>query len=213
MAIAGHTTRIKVSGVAVAVTAEATTSLGGGVYQVTSTSRRIWDPSAAITVKDGGVAVSAANYTFDYLFGKVTFSVLPAGAVTVDGSYLPVATLAEVKSFNFSGAADLLDTTTFDSAGSKTKTKGLKDASGSLTMLSTPLDDIDPVTGGVQTLNDVFTGGTVKVLEALLGTVYLRAFVVFESLEESAAVDGLVETTANFQTSPQALGAAFSIDT
>lgn len=214
MAIAGHTTRLKVSGAAVPVTAEACTSLGGGVYQVTNTARRIWDPSAAITVKDGGTPVSSALWSFDYLFGKVTFSgYTPSGAVTVDGSYLPVATVAEVKSFSASFAGDLLDRTTFDSAGSKQKQAGLRDGSGSFVMLSSPLDDIDPVTGGTQNLATVMNNGTPKLFEALFGTQYLRQWVILEGIETTAAVDGLVESTVSYQTAPQRLGASIAFGT
>lgn len=214
MALVGWSTTIKVSGAAVPLTNEATTALGGGVYQVTNTARRIWDPSAAITVKDGGSPVSSTLWSFDFLFGKVTFSgYSPSGAVTVAGSYLPVAAIAEVKQISAQFGGDLLDRTTFDSGGYKQKINGLRDVSGSLVMLSTPLDDIDPVTGGNQTLHAVFLAGTPKLIEMKFGTMYIRAWLIFSGLEESAAYDGLVESTANFESAPQRLGAAVALGT
>lgn len=214
MALAGHATRLKVSGAAVPVTGEACTSLGGGVYQVTNTARRIIDRSAAVVVKDTGTPVSATLWSFDYLFGKVTFSgYSPTGAVTVDASYLPVATIAEVKSFSLQAGGDLADRTTFDSAGVKQRQATLRDASGSFVMLSSPLDDIDPVTGGTQSLHAVLTGGTPKLLETLFGTQYLRQWVLLEGIEIGASVDGLVESSVSYQTAPAGSGAALAFGT
>jgi hypothetical protein len=207
---------LKVSGAAVPVTAEACSSISGAnpnkLYQVTNTARRIWDPSVAPIVKDGGVTVSALLYTFDFLFGFIQFAgYTQTGAITVDGSYLPVASIAEVTEFSFNGKADLLDRTSYDSAGARQKVLGLVDSSGSLKMLSQLWDDLDPVTGGSQTMFAVFTSKTPKLLEFKVGTYYLRWWVLLEGLSVSAAVAGLVETSATLAGSPQfAPGAVFS---
>jgi hypothetical protein len=211
MALAGHTTRLKVSGAAVVVAGEATTNLGSNRYQITNTARRIIDPSVAPVVKDGGVAIPAANYTFDYLFGIATLTAPPGGAVTMDVSYLPVATIAEVKAFSFSAENGLVERTSFDSNGARQRMATLLDTSGSLQMLSSPLADIDPVTGGVQSLFTVFTSGTPKLLEAQLGATYLRWWVILKGLEVGSEVAGLVESTANLEGAPQQLGAVYGI--
>lgn len=217
MPVAAFSTTLKVSGAAVPVTAEACTSISGAnpnkLYQVTSTTRRIWDPTAAIVVKDGGVAVSAALYSFDFLFGNVQFNgYTQTGAITVDGSYLPVASIAEVTEFSFTAKADILDRTSYDSAGARQKVTGLLDSSGSLKILSSFLDDVDPVTGGTQSLFTVFMNKTVKVLEMKTGSYYLRAFVLLESLNVSAQVAGLVESTASLAGAPYPFpGAILSI--
>lgn len=213
---AAFSTTLKVSGAAVPVAAEACTSISGAnpnkLYQVTSAARRIWDPSAAIVVKDGGVAVSALLYSFDYLFGFIQFNgYVQVGAITVDGSYLPVASIAEVTDFSFSAKADMLDRTSYDSAGARNKLTGLIDSSGSMKALSTALDDIDPVTAGNQTLFAVLTSGTPKLLEMKVGIYYLRWWVLLESLEVSAAVAGLVESTWALQGASRGQpGAVFS---
>lgn len=220
MALAGHQTTLKVSGAAVAVTGEACTEISGAnpnkLFQVTNTARRIWDPSAAITVKDGGVAVSSALYSFDYLFGFIQFAgYTQTGAITVDGSYLPVASIAEVSSFKFSGDANLADVTSFDSAGYRSKLATLKDGSGDLMAYSSPLNDIDPVTGGVQTLYSVLTGGTPKLFEASFGggAQILRAWVLLKEISVDAAIDGVVESTWSFETAPQRAGASVAFGT
>lgn len=209
MALAGYATTLKVAGTAVPVVNEASTGLGGGVWQVTNTARRIWEPSAAVTVKDAAVTVAANLWSFDYLFGKVTFTgYTPSGAVTVDGSYLPTGPVAEVRSFNLSIKPNILDRTTFDSGGVKQKLSGLGDASGSFEFLSMPTADLDAGTGGDQSLVSFNAGAVFKVFELKVGTWFFRAFIAIESIEESAQVDGLVQGTANFQTAPQRAGAA-----
>ncbi len=208
MALAGHASRLKISGAAVAVVAEAMTSLGAGVYQITNTAKRILNPAAATLPQffDGGVPISSGNITaLDLLFGKVTFSPAPAGVVTVTCEYLPVATLAAVKNFEFNADAGLVDATTYDSAGARAKVATLLDTSGMIEILSAPIDDIDPITGGTQTLRALLNAGTPKLVEIQLGSYYLRWWVVLENLKTAAEVAGLVETTADVQGQPQIL--------
>lgn len=212
MPIAGLNTRLKISGTAVPVVNEATSSLGGGVYQVTTTSRRIWDPSAAITIKDGGVSVGSTFWTFDYLFGKVTFSgYSPSGAITVDGSYLPVAAIAEGRSVQVTCSRELADVSTWDGAGWVQRKPLLKDAEGSCEFLTLPLEDVDPVAGGSQTLAAIMEAGTPKLLEITLGAEYLRAWVLFSGIETSAEVAGIVTTSASFSSASQAAGASVGL--
>lgn len=212
MALAAHSTTLKISGTAVPVTGEATTSLGGGAYQITSSSRRIMAPSATPVVKDGGTPVSSALYAVNYQFGIITFDgYSPGGAITVDYSYLPTQAIAEVFTFNFSVKADLLDTTSYDSGGARAKKAGLVDASGSVGFRSLLTDEVDSVSHA--TLADVFEGGTPKLLEANFGGTILRAWVMLEGVEQTAAVAGLVEATANFQLATQTAGASYSFGT
>jgi hypothetical protein len=79
-----------------AMTGEATTSLGGGVYQITTTTRRAISPNAAITVYDGVSVISPANYQIAYGSGKIVLrNYTPSGAVTIDGGYLTLAKAAQ----------------------------------------------------------------------------------------------------------------------
>jgi hypothetical protein len=215
-ATAAYSTVVKVSGVPAAVTNEATTSLGGGVYQVTNTARRIWDPTATITIKDGGVTVSSALWSFDYLFGKVTFSgYSPSGAITVDGSYLPTLPVAECTNLSVKVMRTVLDSTSYDSGGVKGKVLGLKDASGSVDLLAFLLTDLDGVTAGSQAFFDFLLNATPKLLEFSFGasTTRFRAWVLLESLEQSAGVDDLVKGSFAFVSAPRLAGAAFGFGT
>lgn len=216
MPSAGHTTRLKVSGTAAAVTAEACALVSGKIYRVTNTARRIIDPATAWVVKDNGVTVAEADILRrDYLFGIVEF--VPAytvtGPVTGDFSYLPVATIGEVRSFSFTFGPELQDVTTYDSNGVKQKLAALVDGSGSFEFLSNPLADLDATAGGTQSLDSFLQNGTPKLLEATIGGQFLRAWVLFESIEDQAEVAGLVVGTANFSLASQRAGAAFGFGT
>jgi len=89
------------SGTGTAMTGEATSSLGSGVYQITTAARRAINPNAAITVLDGASAVNPAYYRFAFGSGKVIFTngYTPSGSVTIDGEYLTLSQAAQGQSW------------------------------------------------------------------------------------------------------------------
>lgn len=220
---ATYTSVVKLSGTTTAFTNEATTAVSAGtVYQITNTSKRIVDPDVAITVKDGGVTVAATLYTFDYLFGIVTFSgYSAAGAVTVDGSYLPTHTVTDARMSSVSMQVGLVDSTSYDSAsassGSKRFTPTLKTASGEVEILDILQTDLDAGAGSVviETLAD---GRTPVLLEQALGSSgkYFRAWVLFEGLDRALSVEDLANKKVKWRAtakvgSGQTEGASFGI--
>lgn len=215
MPVAGYTATVKASGAAVVMTGEATTSLGSQRYQVTNTARRIVDPATALVVRDGGTPIAATGYTFDYLFGIATLVSPPGGAVTIDCAYLPVYDVGEVRGFSFTGGSDVADTS-IHGTQARRKMKLLKDCSGSFDTLRMFSEDIDTSTGGTQSIQQWLAAGTAKLLEVDFGSGterYLRAWILFEGLELSAAHDGLVEGTANFTGAHQAGSTQFGLGT
>lgn len=214
MPIASYNAAIRMNGAANAVTAEACALVVAGVYQVTNTARRVWDPAVAVIVKDGGVTVSALLYTFDYLRGIVTFvGYSPSGAITVDGSWASMVSVAEGRAFSFAAMLDLADASIFGTAF-KVKQPTLSDVQASMEILSSPLLDLDGVTGGVQSLVSFVENATVKVFEiSLPSSFYLRAFVMVDSMEIAAAVEGLVGTTVNMQGASQRNARSWSVGT
>lgn len=102
-ALAGRRALVKVSGAAVAFTDEATTDSGDHqTYQITSATKRVWDPFLAITVKVGGVT-TVETYSLHRLSGSIVFATVNGarGTVTVSGSYLPLSTALEGKTFSY----------------------------------------------------------------------------------------------------------------
>lgn len=75
---------------------EATTSLGGGAYQITLSTRRYINPNASLTVLDGVTTVNPANYQVAYGTGKIILAgYTPAGAITVTGEFLTLSRVAQ----------------------------------------------------------------------------------------------------------------------
>lgn len=84
------------TGSGTAMTGQATTSLGGGVYQITLSTRRAINPNASLTVLDGVTAVPPSRYQVAYGTGKIVFAgYTPAGAVTVTGEFLTLSKAAQ----------------------------------------------------------------------------------------------------------------------
>ena len=199
MTVAAFSCTVKQTGTAVALSGEATTALGGDVFQVTDTAKRILDPDTAITVYDGATPLADTAVTVDYLFGKLTLASTPAGAVTIDGAYLPSYAVAEARSFELNFGKALHDSTLMAAATtSRARTPGLKDLTGNVGSLDNLLTDLD--SGGTTIVP--FTdqqAGTVRVLEVTFpGAEIFRAFVLFEGISESTSFDALLESTLNF---------------
>lgn len=194
------------------MTGEATTNVTGNVYQVTSATKRILDPTVSVVVKDGGTPVSGV--TIDYLYGKVTLPAPPGGAVTVDANWLAMLSVAEVRKASLSGQRAQLDTTVWGvSGGFKTSKDGVLDWGGQAELLSQPTDDLDTGTGGTQSFFDFLNNGTPKLIEVYRAGKTWRGWVNIENIGNESVVDGLVTATVGYKGSQQlAQGAALAFE-
>lgn len=193
-ASAGYAAKLYRSGTSTSMTAEATTLVTGKTYRITNAAKRMLDPAVAVVVDDGGSPVSASDIlSIDYLHGLVTFdpSYTVSGAVTFDASYLPLSQIADVYTASFSTSVMMLDDTVYEDAQISRK-PGLKDISGSFSCYDE----------GATALSSLLEAGTVLYLTWMQtgsgSTPHLRARVLLESEDVSAAVDGLIESTYNF---------------
>ena len=130
---AGYVAKVLAPGTPTAMTNEACSNVSGLIYQITSTTKRVIDRSASVTVKDNGSAVNVANIEYiDYLFGKVKFitGYTVAGSITITGTYLPMTSIGTAKSFTLTQTANTIETTDFATAqangGYRTYLPGLK---------------------------------------------------------------------------------------
>ena len=113
MALAGYKALVKEQSSATTFTDEATTTADDTTYQITSTSKRIWDFDTALVVEDDG-STTTETYTFNKLDGTVTFESSDSERViTVTGKYVALTTVVEAKAFSFDGTCDMLDKTVF----------------------------------------------------------------------------------------------------
>ena len=138
--VAGYAVTFNKSGTSTAMTGEAMSLVSGKTYSIDDATKDVWDHTATFTVYDGGVDHTADVESIDHLFGRVTFAsaYTVTGAVTVDGSYLPMTSVGTAREYSLSMTTDAIDTTDFATAdgngGFMTNTPGLLsvslDASG-----------------------------------------------------------------------------------
>lgn len=133
---AGYEVGLRITGTAIAITAEPMSLVSGKTYQITATTKRILAHNLTYTVSVGGTAVSASNIeSIDTLFGTVTFisTYTVSGAVTFTGSYLPTTVVGGSRTFSLTQTADAVDETTIPEAqannGHRIFAAGLKTAS------------------------------------------------------------------------------------
>jgi hypothetical protein len=181
------------------MSAEATTLQEHNVYRITAAGRRLLDPTVAVVVDDGGSAIDAADVEFiDYLTGKVYLvpTYAPSGAITVDANYLPVTTICDVKEYSVSFDNGYVDATKFCSGGAMARHKTLRDATGTLGILSLG----DEAIVGVS-FDSLFGDGNDFILEIDpdgTGDYVRRLLVKISQLDTSASPDALVETEVGF---------------
>lgn len=218
MAIAAHTCSLYITSTTASGTfaAEPCHSVAGtgatSDFQVTDDNKQVVVPTSTVTAADGGVA--APVDTVDYLFGVVDLTSTPGGAVTLTGgNYYTMVSAGTSTDFSLSFSTDVLDTTTIDAGAFRKKVSALIDLSGSMTLLEAPNQDYDPGAGTAK-LADIMMDGSPKVLEFRLGgTEAVRAWVLIESYENGATVDGLVETSVSFVGADQIGTAAQTVAT
>jgi hypothetical protein len=106
----GYTCSIKKPGTSTAFTSEATTLVSGKTYQITDTTKRVWDRATAPTVYDNAVDHTSDVESIDFLFGRVTFKAAytVTGPITVDGHYFPLQSLGKYTSYTLTQTAEAI---------------------------------------------------------------------------------------------------------
>lgn len=111
----GHLAILYISGANATLTGEPMANLDPAthlIYQITAPTKRVIDPTYAITPKGG----YAGTFTSNRLTGTLTFSTSNAATepMTMSGKYLPMAAMLYAKDFSLSIKPKLVDTTTID---------------------------------------------------------------------------------------------------
>lgn len=192
---------------------EATSSLGGNVFQITTSAHRIIDPSVTAVVKDAGTPlVEGTGYVLDRLFGRIALPGAPSGAITVDANWLATLAVAEVRKVRLQAQRAMLDKTTFDSAGWRQFLAGLLAFNGDFEMLAQPTDDLDAGVGGVQSFFSFLTNGTAKMIECTRAGYMWRGWANLEKIENASELDGIVTAMVSFTGNAQARGAGLMFE-
>ena len=114
--LAGNAADIYIAtGSGTAMTGEAVTSLGGGVYQITDTAKRAINPNAAVTVLDGVATVPKANYQIGWASGKITLTngYTAGGTITITAEYLTLAQAAQAFEWSYDSEVVTEESQTF----------------------------------------------------------------------------------------------------
>ena len=201
MAIPGYNVGIFVSGTSTAVTAETFTNTTGNTWQIDTSSKQVWDPTASVTFKDNGVAISTVDIlSIDYMFGTVTFTGSKTGPITADLNYIPLLSIAGGYEVTMTCTNTDLDNTEFGSNGTKSVTLGLSSMSGSFSVWANPADDLDPG-AGTRKLGVAFKAQTLLLFSFtpnLSASGAIRTWGYMTKLEPKAGVADLAGYSVDF---------------
>lgn len=190
MALPGKKAKVGAYSGSVAFTGEATTATGNIIYQITDTTKRVWCKNCTITVKDGGTP-TVESYTLDRLSGTITFGTATPRTITVDGSYLAVATIGCAFEYDYSLSADNVEATCFES-DFISREQTLKGFEASLSKFyDVNHYFIDKWENDTDFVLELYSDGTT--------TPDVRAWTKISGDNPSAAVDGLVEESIDFE--------------
>lgn len=193
--VAGHSATLKATGTSTAFTAAAFSGSGAGPYTISDATKGVWDPDTVPTFYDNGVAISTGDIsTIDYLFGAVTFTGAKTGPITADGAYFPVYTVTGCREASLSFKRELLDKTTFDSAGAREYLYGLLSWSATVGHIDTGRTDLDS-SGDTLTLHAWLLSAELHLLEIDLtgaGDDRFRGWFHVESIDSGGSVTGLL---------------------
>lgn len=216
MPVAGYSCKISAGVNASPVTNEPAALLSGSgttkLYQVTLSTRQIWDPNTVVTVKSNAVTVSSTLYTFNYLTGKIQFAGFdPSGdPVTVDGTPMTAMEITTAFEFELTMKRILKEDTPFGVSYKRRKPL-LRDFSGSFKVREDSIasgkdgQDYDTTAGELYLLKELFDG-TPKLFEINMSTDTLRGWALIEAATKSAKIEDLIEDTHTFQGAPQPAG-------
>lgn len=213
MPVLGATGAVYISGESTAFSGEACTLVSGTTYQINTAAKRAWNPAVPVTVYDGVTPLVEADgdFTVNYLFGKVTLAGAPAGAVTVDGEYLPLYEVTTVKGYRFKISADIEDATVMSSTTTAhARVVKTYDGSLDLTLLEQGNTDYDDPNGVY--MDGVFTGAAAIYVRCKLGagSNHFACMAVATSDEVSGEAMSLVQDVLSFQFSAGVLGSSFA---
>lgn len=197
---AGYVATIKKSGTSTAMTGEATTLVSGKTYQIDAAAKQVWDRTATFVIYDGVTDVTAQVESINYLYGTVTFlsAYTVLGAITVDGSYLPLAAYGKAQEFSLTQNAESVDTTDFDTAqgngGFRTFTPGLR-------QVSLDLSGFYALSNGFKTILSDRDEVVIEISPDGTGNSMCRGFFKPMTTGQSGDVGGNEQETVTFELS------------
>ena len=188
---AGYGASIKKSGTSTGFTGEDMTNTAGFTWQIDTATKQVWDKAVVPTFYLDAVEIDANDVSsVDYLYGKVTFTGVQDGVVTVDGNYYPMSEIAGAKEISLVMTSAIHDKTDTSNAGYIERMYGIHDVSVDLGRF----DDIS------KDFTDIIQSRTSIVLEVAPESSYsMRGWFIADSSGQSLDVNSLIEEGLNFQ--------------
>lgn len=187
---AGKNAKVIAYGSSVPFTDEPTTVTGNIIYQISDLNKSIWCRDCIITVKDTGVPTTEV-YQVDRITGRIIFNVAGARTITVTGAFLPTHVISQAFEYNYSLEASNEDSTTFGKQFIN-REQTLKDITASISKFYDISNYFyDKLTTDEEFILEFYTDGSMQP--------DIRAWVKISSDNPTAAVDGLVEETIDFE--------------
>ena len=189
--VAGYGFSIKKSGTSTAFTSEAMSNTAGNTWQIDDATKQVFNRDTLPTFYDNAVEIVSGDISsIDYLYGKVTFTGVKTGPITVDGDYMPMAEIAAAKEGSLNRTSAIYDDTDISNAGYHTKVSGVHDAS--ITM--SRWDDL------TYTFTDVIEARTPVVIEfAPSSAKSYRGWFVSDSSGQTLDINALIDESLSFQ--------------
>lgn len=196
LALAGKKATIKATTEGLTFEGETFTTEDDQSYTIDDDFKKVWDREAEITVYEDGVETEE-DFTVNRLTGTITFENEDStrGNITADGEYLPLQIIADAYEYDYSLEADNVEDTSFGSEY-VSREQTLLDISGDISRWY-ELDDY---------FTDILLSGEPFVVEFY--SFYeeeepsepdIRAWILLDTDEISAVVDGLVEEDVSFE--------------
>ena len=188
MALQGYGALVKAQSSAIAFTDEVTTSADDLTYQITNSTKRIFDYETELIVEDGGSVIT--GYSINKIAGTITFPTTATRDITLTGAYVALTTVAEATEYKFDGTLDLGDATVFQN-----ESRAFLPTQRSATATLSRFYDVDGY------FLEALFDKSVKVIEfyADSGGDPFRIYAIVSSDSVSASIDDLTKESISFQ--------------
>lgn len=188
---AAYGASVKKSGTSTSFTDEAMSNTAGNTWQIDDGDKQVWDRDTVPAFEDNAVAIDSADISsIDYLYGRVTFTGVKTGPITVSGDYMPMAEVAGAKEVSLTRTSAIYTDTDTGNAGYHTKIAGLHDVAVTLSRW----DDV------THAFTDIVNARTPVVIEiAPTSSKSYRGWFVAESSGQSLDLNSLIEESISFQ--------------
>jgi hypothetical protein len=175
-------------------------------YQVTLPANRRISPAVNPVVEVNATGVGSwvvadpSTYTFDYLFGIVTFNSDQGSAalVRVSAAAMYVVPAGLIREITLSFSNDIVEQTVLSDAGYRKRMATHTDFSAEATGYTPMMQDLDGVFDNLYLDNKLENGASLFLEVAMNGGPTFRAWVKVESADEKQQASALLETSFKF---------------